>query len=62
MFFLVLTTVGFLASTQAAAEPYQLIPGNPFAAIKLPSLSDGSLKAVSDFEGRKRVLHIWASW
>ncbi|MHC5003846.1 MAG: hypothetical protein ACYTJ0_12060 [Planctomycetota bacterium] len=36
--------------------------GQPFPALTLPSLEDGSPRSIADFRGRKVVLHVFASW
>ena len=37
-------------------------PGQPFPDIVLPRLADGKPGAISDFVGKKLILHIFASW
>lgn len=36
--------------------------GQTFPDIALPSLEDGTPRAISDFRGQKLILHIFASW
>lgn len=36
--------------------------GQPFPDIVLPKLSDGKPGAISQFRGKKLLLHIFASW
>lgn len=36
--------------------------GKPFPKIVLPLLEDGRPASLSDFQGQKLILHIWASW
>ena len=48
-----------LATSVFAAD---LEVGQPFPALSLPSLTDGSPTSVRDFRGQKLVLHVWASW
>lgn len=40
----------------------QFEAGQPFPDLVLPLLEDGRPAAISDFQGHKLVLHIWASW
>lgn len=48
------------AFSQGPGVPFQA--GDRFPSILLPSLADGSGQSIADFQGRKLVLHIWASW
>jgi hypothetical protein len=36
--------------------------GEPFPIVLLPSLEDGSPMSITEFRGKKLVLHIWAAW
>lgn len=36
--------------------------GRPFPELTLPSLEDGRPRSISEFRGRKLILHIFASW
>lgn len=36
--------------------------GTPFPKVVLPLLEDGRAASLSDFQGQKLILHIWASW
>ncbi len=36
--------------------------GEPFPALRFPSLDDGRALSVTSFRGQKLVLHIFASW
>ena len=36
--------------------------GEPFPALVLPSLADGSPLSIDQFRGRKVLLHQFASW
>jgi hypothetical protein len=40
----------------------ELKPGQPFPDIVLPTLADGKPGAISQFRGKKLILHIFASW
>ena len=58
-----LTVVGgsALPATLLAAElPFRV--GEPATGLKLPSIEDGRDMSISDFRGRKLMLHVWASW
>ena len=46
----------------AFAGSNELVVGQPFPHIALPLLDDGRPVSVSDFRGRKLVLHVFASW
>lgn len=39
----------------------ELNVGQPFPSIAFPDL-DGAPKSIADFQGRKTILHIFASW
>jgi len=47
-------------SPQRAASPFEV--GEGFPDIAFPSLSDGTPTRMSDFRGRKVMLHVFASW
>ena len=36
--------------------------GEPFPSFALPSLATGEAVSISDYRGKKLVLHVWASW
>lgn len=36
--------------------------GRPFPDLRLPSLHDGRATSLSEFRGRKLILHVFASW
>ncbi len=36
--------------------------GQPFPAIALPALEDGRPASLTDFRGKKLLLHVFASW
>ena len=36
--------------------------GEPFPALVLPTMTDGSPASITDFRGKKVVLHVFASW
>jgi len=46
----------------AAAQAPELTPGNRFPDWRLPSIDGSGPRSVSDFRGRKVVLHVFASW
>lgn len=47
-------------SAQRATSPFPV--GEIFPDIAFPSLVDGSPTRLSDFRGRKVMLHVFASW
>ena len=51
-----------LAVTPASSMPPPFPVGRPFPTILLPSIADGSPSSITDFRGKKLVLHIFASW
>jgi hypothetical protein len=59
--YLVLLVITGLISVNALPAS-NLAVGQPFPSILLPSLLDGKPLSVKDFQGKKTVLHIWASW
>ena len=42
------------------ANPFEV--GQPFPALALPALEDGSPRSIADFRGKKLILHVFASW
>jgi hypothetical protein len=36
--------------------------GSFFPDLVLPSIDEGEPSSVQDFQGKKRIVHIWASW
>ena len=42
--------------------PMKLEIGQPFPNIVLPNLADGRPGSISQFRGRKLLLHVFASW
>ncbi len=51
------------ASGQAApAASYGLQVGQHFPTMAFPALEDGRPRSISEFRGKKLVLHIFASW
>ena len=52
---------GALALSSKAAEVAVRV-GEPFPALLLPSLADGSPLSIEQFRGRKVLLHQFASW
>ena len=51
------------ATLSAHAQGLGLIKqGEPFPALVLPSMEDGSPMSLADFRGRRVMLHVFASW
>jgi hypothetical protein len=46
----------------ASAQEVPVRVGEPFPALVLPSLEDGSPLSIEQFRGRKVLLHQFASW
>lgn len=46
----------------ASAKEVPVRMGEPFPAVALPSLVDGSPLSIERFRGRKVLLHQFASW
>lgn len=44
------------------AEEVPVHVGDPFPALVLPALADGSPLSIEQFRGRKVLLHQFASW
>ncbi|MHB8522077.1 MAG: TlpA family protein disulfide reductase [Limisphaerales bacterium] len=40
----------------------ELKPGQPFPELVLPKLADGQPGTISEFRGKKLILHLFASW
>ena len=61
-----LSLVAFLSCNQPDSPgtnpPTKLEVGRPFPEIVLPNLADGSPGSISQFRGRKLLLHVFASW
>ena len=36
--------------------------GNPFPTLAFPSLEDGQPRSITEFRGKKLILHVFASW
>ena len=51
---------GAASATQAASV--ELKVGRSFPNMVLPSLVDGRPASISQFKGKKLILHIFASW
>lgn len=49
-----------MAVSATQASPFRV--GEPVPELTLPSLSDGSPLSLSDFRGKRVMLHVWASW
>jgi len=50
-----------VAAVGVHAQPV-IRKGEPFPAIVLPTMADGSPASITDFRGTKVVLHVFASW
>ena len=46
----------------SAFEAAELKAGEPFPDLVFPSLDGGAPASLSDFRGKKVVLHVFASW
>jgi hypothetical protein len=55
-----LLSVAAPGTAQRPDSPFSV--GEMFPDIPLPSLADGSPTRLSDFRGRKVMLHVFASW
>lgn len=53
---------GVLSSLPLNAQISKLKEGEPLTSLTFPRLSDGSPASLSEFQGQKLVLHIFASW
>ena len=56
-----------LAAESITAAPAQRLDprfevGEPFPDFAFPSLEDGTPTTISDFRGKKLLLHVFASW
>jgi len=56
----VLLTGALPLPSKAEENPVRV--GEPFPALLLPSLADGSPLSIEQFRGRKVLLHQFASW
>jgi hypothetical protein len=62
-----LAALGIVAPGSGAERPAQR-PASPFTVgeafpdLAFPSLEDGTPRRLSDFRGRKVMLHVFASW
>jgi hypothetical protein len=52
------TLVSFMTATSAG----ELKSGQPFPDLVLPTLKNGEPASLSEFHGKKLILHIFASW
>jgi hypothetical protein len=62
-----LVALGLVAPGPGAERPAQrpawpFTVGEPFPDLAFPSLEDGTPTRLSDFRGRKVMLHVFASW
>ena len=46
----------------AQADPPKFAIGEPFPNLTLPSMEDGSPTSITNFRGKKLILHVFASW
>ena len=49
------------AATGVRGQPV-IKAGEPFPTLVLPTMTDGSPASITDFRGKKVVLHVFASW
>lgn len=49
-------------TAQSGTAPKALAVGEPFPTLILPALEDGRPRSLSEFRGRKVILHVFASW
>ncbi len=63
---IVFTAVTLVVTNAPATSAQRLDPrfdvGDVFPDLVLPSLEDGTPMRLSDFRGRKVMLHVFASW
>jgi len=63
---MLLATASLATATAPGAGAQRLDPrfdvGDVFPDLVLPSLDDGTPLRLSDFRGRKVMLHVFASW
>ena len=57
----VVGATGDLSATPANDVP-KLELGEPFPNLTLPAMRDGQAMSISDYRGKRVVLHIFASW
>jgi hypothetical protein len=51
-----------IMSAARATPRHPFVEGEPFPSLMLPSLKDGRPVSLTEFRGRKLVLHVFASW
>ena len=49
-------------SAVRATPRHPFVAGDPFPSLSLPDLKNGRPVSLSEFRGRKLVLHVFASW
>ena len=55
--------VAVMGSGQPAARPPGLFEvGRPFPVLALPDAANGKARSITEFRGRKIILHVFASW
>ncbi len=60
-----MAVLSLAATTSAGAQtlpPSGLEVGQPFPTLAFPALDDRTPRSVSDFQGEKVILHVFASW
>ena len=55
-----IAAVALVISASLSAAEFKV--GDRFPEMHFPSLSDGALRSAADFQGKKLVLHVFASW
>jgi hypothetical protein len=50
------------ARAQSSLPPVGFHAGQKFPEVVLPSMTDGQPMSVTQFRGKKVILHIFASW
>jgi hypothetical protein len=58
----ILSTSGSITVPARSSDVADFHEGPSFPAIVFPSLADGRPRSISDFHGKKLILHIFASW
>lgn len=55
-------TVGGVAESAGQRRSSPFAEGDIFPDLAFPSLEDGAPARISDFRGKKVMLHVFASW
>jgi hypothetical protein len=53
--------LSFMSAARATPR-HPFVEGEPFPSLILPGLKDGRPVSLTEFRGRKLVLHVFASW